>query len=458
MSERFVPANRDQMSLLPYDLREWIPEDDLVHFVIEAVEGIGVDKFQCNQRGTGDAQYHPHMMLSLLIYCYANGIFGSRRIERATYRDIAVRFICANTHPDHDTICKFRRENFEAVAEAFLEILKLAREMKLLRVGTVSIDGTKMKANASKDKSVCYERAGQLEEQLKADIGALMKQAADADTSESVDPQKLPDEIARRENLLDKMQQARRELQRRAGERAAAEQREDEKNRANRTQQDEKSDTGKPPAPPSTSPSPKEQANLTDPDSRLMRKNNRSEFIQGYNAQAVVDAEGTQLILGVRVSQCASDRNEMVPDLAAIPEQIGEASTVLADNGYACEDMVVEVEKDGTTEALVSVGAESKLQARTYDFRPHIQEHGESPHPRPHDKAWVSRMRQKLQTERGRALYRLRKQTVEPVFGIIKHAMGFRQFLLRGIDTVECEWMLVATAYNFRRLFVLAAA
>jgi transposase len=457
MSQRYVTADRNQTSLLPYDLREWVPEDDLVHFVIEAVEGIALEKFETNVRGSGSAQYHPHMMLALLIYCYANGIFGSRRIERATHRDIAVRYVCANTHPDHDTICKFRRENFAAVAEAFLQVLKLAREMNLLRVGTVSIDGTKLKANAGKDKSVCYERAGQLEQQLKVDIAALMKQAEEADVSENADPQKLPDEIARREKLLEKMQKARTELERRANERAAAQRKEHEEKMAAQKQPDESGNAEKPqPAAAVASPRDKEQANLTDADSRLMRKNSRSEYIQGYNAQAVVDAEGTQLIVGVRVSQCASDRNELAADVAAIPQQIGKPSVALADNGYACEDMVAQVQKDGTTEALVSVGAESKHQARTYDFRPQLEAKAQPPEPRPNEKPWIGRMRDTLQTERGRALYRLRKQTVEPVFGIIKQAMGFRQFLLRGFEKVDGEWLLVATAYNFRRLFALA--
>lgn len=360
------------MSLLPYDLRDWIPADDFVHFVIEAAESVPVEKFKVNVRGTGDAQYHPHLMLALLIYCYANGVFGSRRVERATYRDVAVRYVCANRHPDHDTICTFRRENYDAFAEAFLYVLKLAREMKLLKVGTISVDGTKIKANASKDKSVCYERAGELEERLKTDIADLLQKAEEADNSER-DEQKLPEEISRREKLLEKMNKARETLERQAQARAAAERKQYERKHA---QWEERNGGGKEPKPPDDKPRDKEQTNLTDSDSRLMRKNKRSEYIQGYNAQATVDADGSQLILGVRVSQCASDRNELEADVHSIPEEIGKAETVLADNGYASEDEVKNLESDGVN-VLVSVHSEAKENRRTYDFRPARQAEGE---------------------------------------------------------------------------------
>ena len=201
----FVDCDRDQAFLLPPDLRDWIPSDDLAHFVIEAVERVGLGAFKVNHRGTGSAQYHPRMMLALLIYCYANGIFSSRRIERATHRDIGVRFVAANLHPDHDTIARFRRENLDAVSESFLQVLLLARELKLLRVGLVSVDGSKFKANASKHRSVTYERAGGLIGQLEGEIAALLRRAEAADVAGEEDPQALPKEIARRAALRDKL-------------------------------------------------------------------------------------------------------------------------------------------------------------------------------------------------------------------------------------------------------------
>lgn len=440
------------MSLLPYDLREWIPEDDLVHFVIEAAESIPVETFRVNVRGTGDEQYHPHLMLALLIYCYANGIFGSRRIERATYRDVAVRYLCANTHPDHDTICAFRRTNYEAFGKAFLYVLKLAREMKLLRVGTVSVDGTKIKANASKDKSVCYGRAGELEEQLKADIEGLLKKAEEADNNEG-DDQQLPEEIRRREQLRKKMVKARETLQRQAKARAEAERNKYEQKLAERKKREGKH-KGKKPVEPGERPRENEQANLTDSDSRLMRKNKRSGYMQGYNAQACVDADGSQLILGARVSQCASDRNELQRDVEAISEEIGKPSVVLADNGYASEKPVANLQQAGI-EVLVSVHSEAQHAQRTYDFRPRDTRKASANKGGPQTKPWVKAMAQKMQTDKSRRLYRLRKQTVEPVFGIAKQTLGFRQFLLRGLDKVDLEWLLVCTALNCRRLFSL---
>ena len=442
------------MSLLPYDLREWLPQDDFVHFVIAAVEGLSLSCFKVNHRGTGDKQYHPHQMLTLIIYCYANGLFGSRRIERATHRDIAVRFICANTHPDHATICRFRRENAEAIAESFLQVLQLAREMKILKVGTISVDGTKIKANASKDKSVCYERAGELEQQLKLDIKELLEKAEVADQSDEADVQKLPDEINRRKKLLEKMSTARRKLEERAEVRAEKERKEYEKKLSD---WEHRNHRGMKPQPPKQEPKAREQINLTDSDSRLMRKNKQSEFMQAYNAQATVDADGTQMVLGARVSTCASDAHELKDDVLSIPKELGKPTQVLADNGYACESQIADVQEDGV-DVLVSVHSESKESPRRYDFRPQDKIKQKEKKDRPNTKEWVKQMADKMEAPEAKAKYKLRKQTVEPVFGIIKQAMGFRQFLLRGLDNIENEWCLITTAYNFRRLFVLARA
>ena len=209
--------------LLPPDLREWVPQEDMVHFVIEAVAGMKLTTLKVNRRGSGSAQYPPSMMLALLVYCYANGIFSSRRIERATYRDLAVRYLTGDTHPDHDTIAAFRRDNFEAVAEVFLQVLQLARTMGVLRVGTVSVDGTHLRANASKDRNVRYDRADELEQQLRCDIAQLLQQAEQTDRQDDAEGQSLPEELARREKLREKLQQAREQLERRARQRAEAE-------------------------------------------------------------------------------------------------------------------------------------------------------------------------------------------------------------------------------------------
>jgi transposase len=452
MSNRFVQADHSQRLLLPPDLGDWVPSDDMVHFVIETVWGMDLSAFRVNQRGTGSAQYLPHMMLSLLIYCYANGIFSSRRIERATYRDVSVRYLTCDRHPDHDTICKFRRENFDAVADCFVRVLELARELKLLKVGTVSVDGSKIKASANKKRSLRYDRAGQLVEQLKLEVSELMDRAEQADRGKQADGDSLPKELARREALRKKLEAARERIEWRAKAKAEAERKEYEKKVKARDQRQGRR-KGPRPKPPDPAPKGKDQDNLSDPDSRLMRKSKQDAYMQAYNAQAVVDADGSYLILSARVSQCASDRNELVEDIGSIPSCLGIPKTVLADNGYLNEDQVKELEGGDvqpTIEVLVSVHAEARNLRRRHDFRPLPEKTKEPPEIR---SEFVLGMKQKMETEASREKYRLRMQSVEPVFGTIKKWMGFDQFLLRGLEKVTGEWNLVTLAYNVKRLW-----
>lgn len=453
---RFKTWSHEQTLLLPPDLRDWVPENHLVNFVIEAVDGIDISVFRVNDRGTGSEQYHPAMMLSLLIFCYASGIFSSRRIERATWENVCVRYLTADTHPDHDTICKFRKDNEPAIAEGFLHVLILAREIGVLKVGTISIDGTKIDANASKDKNVRYDRAGELEQRLEKDIQELIEKAEDADDSDDDDGRGLPEEISRREKLREKMSKARTELEKRARKRATEERAEYERKVAARNAREGRA-KGCHIKPPKDIPEDKEQCNLTDPDSRLMRKNRRSSYQQAYNAQAVVDAEGSQLILGTSISQCPSDSNELSKGCFSVPGEIGTVNCVLADSGYANGKEVAIVESAGI-EVLVSVHAEETQNRRLYDFRPESVIRDKDCKKSPNTKPWIKAMAHKFEDEENQNLYRLRKQTVEPVFGIIKHIMGFRQFLSRGLKNVENEWALVALAYNLKRLHSLKMA
>jgi transposase len=453
MAHRFKSADRRTPMLLPPDLREWVAEDDLVHFVIEAVERLPLSSFVVNHKGTGDEQYPPHMMLALLIYCYANGIFSSRRIERATYRDVAVRYLSADTHPDHDTICAFRRNNFEAIAVSFVDVLELARELQLLQLGMVSTDGTHLKANASKDKNLTYERAQQLRTQLKQDVKELLQQAEQADQKDE-DPQKLPQEIARREKLLQKMEAACAALEARAKTRAEVERAEYEGKLAEREQR-EPSRKGPPLKPPGAPrPGPKEQINLTDSDARLMRKHQRDSYSQSYNAQVMVDAGGSQLIVGQRVSNCASDGRQLEPNLESIPPALGRPRTVLADCGYANGALFKRLgEQRPELEIYVSVRREDTHAQRRYDYRPPDKINP----PRTITDPALSAMAEKLKTPVGKLTYRKRACTVEPVFGIIKACLGFRQFLLRGLRKVSGEWNLICLTYNLKRLHRLAA-
>jgi Transposase DDE domain len=277
-----------------------------------------------------------------------------------------VRFVAANRHPDHDTIATFRRTNFAAVAESFLQVLLLAKELKLLKLGVVSVDGSKFDANASKHRAVTYQRAGELVDQLRLEIAELLARAEAADGSGEEACQALPKAIARREALRAQLDAARRRLEAQAQAREKAERADDEAKVAARAQREGRA-KGKHPKPPQATPGRDEQSNLSDPDSRLMRKSKHHEYRQAYNAQAVVDAEGSQLILGARISQCASDRNELGANVETIPAAVGRPATALADNGYANGAEVESLAEDGI-EVLVATRAAGRR--RRHDFRP----------------------------------------------------------------------------------------
>jgi transposase len=444
----YVPFDRDQAFLLPPDLKDWLPGDDVAHFIVAAVERVRLGAFRTNPQAGGKPQYHPRLMLALLIYSYANGIFGSRRIERATYRDIGVRFIAANTHPDHDTIAAFRRTNQAAFEAAFVQVLLLAREMGMLRLGTVSIDGTKIDANASKIRSVRYDRAQALRTKLAADIAELTAKAEAADAADE-DPQALPAEIARREALKAKLDAACVRLEAEAQAAAAAERPEYEAKKA--AFEAKKGRRGRPPKPPDATPPAERQSNLTDPDSQLMRKSKAHEYRQAYNAQAVVCAEGSQLILATNMATTPSDQPTFAATILAMEKTVGLPHTVLADAGFASGPAVAELEARNI-EPLVAIARTQPH--RPYDFRP-------PPEPKPERRItepWRLAMKAKLESEDGKTRYKRRKQTVEPVFGIVKSAMGFTRFHLRGIKKVAVEWLLVALAYNCRRLHRLQPA
>jgi len=456
MAARFVNVDRNTPMLLPPDLRDWIGEDDLVHFVIEAVERLPLGVFKVNHRGTGSAQMHPHVMLSLLIYCYANGIFSSRKIERATYRDVGVRYITGDTHPDHDTICTFRRENFSAITEAFVDLLELAKSMGLLNLGQVSTDGTHIKASAAMDQNISYQRAKTLREQLTIDIEGLLQKADEADEA-AEDPQALPEEIARLEKLKAKMDKACAELEKRAEKRSEeARKAYDEKVAIRRKKAEEgKPVTGADPKPPKSAQEladgSNETVNLTDPDSRVMRKNARSSYTQSLNCQINVDADGSGLIVGQHTTQSASDINQLIPAMGSIPPVLGQPARVLVDAGYLNGKAIETIEGDGI-EVYCSAHQEDAHDERRYDYR--TPKDGEKKIRHLKDKRLVA-MRDKLATKEGKAIYKQRARTVEPVFGTIKEAIGFRGFMLRGFSKMSGEWGLVCQAFNVKRLHKL---
>ena len=459
MGPRFVNIDRDTPLLLPPNLRDWVPADPLAHFVVDAVEDLDLRQVKVNSRGTGDEQYPPRMMLGLLIYSYATGTFGSRRIEQSTYDNVAVRFITADTHPDHDTLCTFRRENGPLLSESFVKVLQLAQELKVLKVGqlTVSVDGSKVLANASKHSAISYERAGKQIEQLELEVQQLLAKAEQADATPLQEGLSIPQEITRRQERKAALAKARAEIEARAAARYAAELAEHEKKMAERQSRQERGERvgGKPPAPPSPEPGPTEQHNFTDPESRIMKAGSGQHFEQSFNAQAAVEVD-SRLIVGPRVSQSPNDKQELVATVKAIPAQVGPLGAVLTDNGFYSEGAVRQIEQTETGEPSGTV-VYAPLDKTSHHRTVADLEMKAEPEPPPAGASVSEVMRYRLKTGSGKALYKLRQQTVEPVFGIIKSAMGFRQFLLRGAKKVSLEWELVCLAYNVRRLHTLGA-
>jgi len=451
MGAKFIDIDRDTPMMFPPDLREWLPDDSMVHFIIDAVEMLDLKNFSVNNSGSGSSQYPPSMMLALLIYSYATGRFSSREIEQATYHDVAVRYICGgDKHPDHDTICAFRLKNRSVFKEAFVKVLLLAGELgHLKKVGGISVDGTKIKANASKHSAVSYKRAGEMIERLELEIEELTRKAEEQDSAPLDDGLTLPDEIKRREDRKASLEKARQIIEERYEEAKLEKQAEYEEKKAARDQQREngKKPGGKDPQPPSDAPDDKAQFNFTDEESRIMKAGNSKHFEQSYNAQAAVDTEGSMLILGQYVTNHANDKLELNPAVNSVELETRQVSGVCADTGYFSEAAVLKLEAAGKG-PTVYCAVEKQSHHRTVNDLLKKTE----PMP-PADNATVKeKMAHRLKTEEGRAKYKERKETVEPVFGIIKSVMKFRQFLLRGLDKVNLEWDMVTLAYNFKRL------
>src|ERR1700680_360089 len=446
----FRELDRDTRFLLPPSLDEWLPERHVARFVVEVIDGLALSAMVTSYRGTGSAGYHLALLLGLLVYGYATGVFSSRKLERATYDSAAFRFIAANDHPDHDTIATFRRRFLKDIAALFVRVLELAREMGLLKLGTVALDGTKIHANASRHSALSYEHATKIEAQLKAEVAELLARAEAADQAEAVvDGMSIPEELTRREQRLAKIGEAKAKIEARAKERFAHETAEHRAKLAAREAKAAatgKKPGGRPPAPPVEGPQPKDQINLTDEDSRIMPVAGGG-FEQCYNAQAVVAAESL-LVIAPDVVQAPNDKQQMAPMLEkidALPEALGCVDTLLADNGYFSEANVTQCTA-AEVEPLIAVGREPHHPSWRQRFAA----------PPPENPSAVERMAWRLRTPQGKKLYGLRKQTPEPVFGIIKSVMGFRQFLLRGLDKVRGEWSLVTMACTFKRMCALS--
>jgi transposase len=449
----FRTIDRQTGYLLPPSVDEWLPEKHLARFVVEVIDGLDLSAMSGRYRGSGSASYHPALLLGILVYGYATGVFSSRKLERASYDSVAFRFIAANDHPDHDTIAAFRRRFLKEIETLFVQVLLLARDMGVLKMGTIALDGTKIHANASRHSALSYEHAGKIEAQLQAEVADLMAKAESEDTADIPDGMSIPDELARREERLRKLAEARTKIEARAKERYARELAEHETKlaaRAAKAAATGKKPGEKPPQPPTAGPAPQDQINLTDEESRIMPSVGGG-FEQSYNAQAAV-AAGSMLVVAVDVVQASNDKQQLEPMLGkigALPEELGETETLLADTGYFSARNVEACEKAGI-DPLIAMGRQP--------HHPALQERFEAPRPAPENPTPIESMAHRLKTSEGRKLYALRKQTPEPVFGIIKSVLGFRQFSMRGLEKVRGEWSLVTMAWNMKRMFVLNPA
>ena len=446
----FHPINRDTDYLLPPSVQEWLPESHLARYVVDVVEGLDLSALVRAYAGCGSEAYHPATLLSLLIYGYATGTFSSRKIERATYDSLAFRYIACNRHPDHDTLATFRKRFGQEFQSAFVQVLEVARENQLSRFGTVSLDGTKIHASASRHSALSYGHAEKIESHLKAEVQELLALAEAADQSSVPDGVSLPDEIKRREDRLAAIATAKAKIEARAKERYEQEQAEHEGKMAARAKKEAdtgKKPGGKPPKPPEAGPHADDQINLTDEESRIMKVAGGG-FDQCYNAQAVVDTE-SMLVLVPHVSQDANDKQQVAPmveRMQANPEGLKQPDILLADTGYFSEKNV---------ETCVKAKITPLIAVKCDEHYPKWRDRFTEPEALPEDASSLDTMKHALKTKDGRAAYALRKQTVEPVFGIIKSVMGFRQFLLRGLENVQNEWTLVCLAWNLKRMAVL---
>jgi transposase len=455
MNKVFRPYAPDQQFLLPPSLRDWLPEGHLALFVSEVVDALDLSAIYAVYEegdGRGMPPYHPLMMVKLLVYAYCTGKTSSRKIERATYEEVPYRVLSADQHPDHDSIAAFRKRHLQALAGLFVQVLKLANELGLVKLGHVALDGTKVKANASKHKAMSYQRMCEAEKKLEQEVAGLLTGAEQVDADEDVKHGKgrrvdeLPAELQRKEARLEKIRAAKASLEKQAKERAEAEAAEAQRRVEEQAQKE--AETGKKtpgrapqvPDPAEAKPEPKDQRNFTDPDSRIMLDGASKGFEQCYNAQAAVD-DAHQIIVAADVTQQANDKQQLVPMMNTVRENIGRMPDKgSADCGFYSEAAVTHAD----------------LSAIDLYVPPDRHKHGQplpNPNGDPTQMSVADRMRSKLAEPAGRAVYKMRKAIVEPVFGQTKQARGFRRFSFRGLANVCAEWLLVCATHNLLKIF-----
>lgn len=428
----FIGADRDQISFMPHDLNDWLPEDHLARFVVDIVDKMDLCQVYSSYSGKGSTPYDPKLLLSLIFYGYSTGVFSSRKIETASYDSVAFRFISGNHHPDHDTIASFRKKHLPELKGWFKEILLIGNELGLLKLGNIFIDGSKVQANASKHKAMSYKRLKQLEKQLDCEIEQLMALGQTQDQKDEQSIVDIPDEIKRRQDRLTKINTAKKVIEQRRKEAYQEEKAEfDKKQQARKKYEKEtgKKPRGRAPKEPSSEPAEKDQYNFTDPESRIMKTS--KGFDQCYNAQIAVNED--MLIVSNYANAHHNDKQEFLPTIESVPDELkSQITSAVADTGYFSENNIEQCPKN-----ITPIIAKSKETHNSY-----IEQ----------------LLNPTNQNEKDKEIYRKRKHTVEPVFGIIKEILGFRRFSFRGKDDIDNEWGLVCLSYNLKRMFNLKTA
>lgn len=450
MTRKFKTVDYEATLNLTVSLREALPPNHLARFVADVIAQLDLSMLYARYGTRGGEPFAPEILLGLLFYGYAIGVFSSRLIEQATYESLPFRFLAGDLHPDHDTIANFRKTFLPELKDLFVQVLLLAQAAGVLKLGNISLDGTKIHADASKSQAVSYKRLLELEHQLRVEVDELFALGEQAEQTLLPEGMLLADEIARRQERLANLAQAKAVLEARAQERYQAEQAEYEakvRAREEQARQNKRKPRGPKPKPPQPGPRDKDQYNFTDPDSRIMKNSSNDGFDQHYNAQVATD-HSSLLIVAHALSQHANDQAEVEPTLDALPQALGTPPAGTLDTGYFSAANIAALEQRGI-EPYIAVGREPHHKHWSAYFAP--------PPPPPEDASPLVKMAYKLHTEIGRAIYRLRKCTVEPVIGIIKEVLGFRQFSLRGLTAAAGEWCLVCVAFNLKRLHVLLA-
>ena len=452
MARKFKKIDYEKALDQTVTVRECLPPDHLARFIVKLIALLDLTAIYARYAPIGGEPYAPELLLGLLFYGYAIGVFSSRKIEKATYESIPFRFIAGGWHPDHDTIANFRKTFLAEISELFVQVLVVAHELGLLKLGNISLDGSKIHADASKSHAVSYGRLLQLERRLGAEVKELMVLGEKVDQEDLPEGLEVESEIALRQERLLNLAQAKAVLEARAQERYEAEKAEYDakmREREEKTKRTGHKPGGKAPRPPTAGPRAKDQYNFTDPDSRIMKNSADDGFDQHYNVQAVVDQD-SRFIVGDTVSNHANDKEEAIPTVDTIPAEVGKPKAAALDNGYFSQTNIKALEARGI-EPYIATGRDRHHQSWQERF-------AQEPEPPPEDASPIVKMAYKLKTNIGKQIYGLRKSTVEPVIGIIKEALSFRQFSLRGLRAVAGEWRLMCLAYNLRRLHTLVSS